>query len=60
MSKNKVSSCESCESEFSIVYDLGCVAEHETIVCPFCKEVIESSAIDSEDEYDYDEEFLED
>jgi NAD-dependent SIR2 family protein deacetylase len=61
MSKNKVTSCESCESEFSIVYDLGCVTEHDSIVCPFCRELIEPDVIEKEDEYEeYNEEFLSD
>lgn len=52
MSKVINSICENCDSEFELKFNENLVKEHDNIVCPFCKEVIETIEEDVQEEFD--------
>lgn len=52
MSKSISSICDGCESEFTLSFNENLVMEHDTIVCPFCGESIESVEEDIPEDYD--------
>lgn len=57
---NVTTLCENCDSEFSLVYEMSAVVDHDKLTCPFCKEPIDSEET-AIDEYDPSEDdFLED
>lgn len=45
--------CDNCDSEFTISFKEELVSDYDSIKCPFCGEVIESTDAEDSDEYDY-------
>jgi PHP family Zn ribbon phosphoesterase len=47
--KYTTTSCDNCESVYSVDFNSGEVTEEEPIFCPFCGESIEEEDLDDED-----------